>query len=151
MCEIPCLKILEKGRVREMGTEKREGVGICRISESLCVPKSLVSSHCSEGAVSCLLWMSVRLTGLCSELGRVLADRAADLSSHICHFPVKAEFCHADPASLDGSLDVCPTPRSCRRAGRAQEGHLLKRGPVLQPGQVLCFLSTKKCSKAQPV
>lgn len=30
----------------------------------------------------------------------VLADRAADPSSHICHFPVKAEFCHADPASV---------------------------------------------------
>lgn len=35
----------------EKGTEKREGVGICRISESLHVPKSLVSSRCSEGAV----------------------------------------------------------------------------------------------------
>lgn len=54
VCEIPCLKILEKGRVREIGTEKRQGVGICKISESLCVPKNLVSSHCSEGAVSCL-------------------------------------------------------------------------------------------------
>lgn len=52
MCEIPCLEILEKGRVGEIGTEKREGVGICRISESLHVPKSLVSSHCSERAVS---------------------------------------------------------------------------------------------------
>lgn len=54
MCEMPCLKILEKGRVREVGTEEREGVGICKISGSQCVPKNLVSSLCSEGAVSCL-------------------------------------------------------------------------------------------------
>lgn len=44
--------------------------------------------------------MIVQLTGLCSELGSVLAARAAEPSSHICHFPVKAESCHADPASL---------------------------------------------------